>query len=68
VTAASHPFVTCAVLDLLMKRIAKYAHLRALTHSSRPQTTSLMLTLCPLNARQASQLCRPLCSSCIGVP
>ena len=30
-TIASHPFVTCAVLDPQLKRIAEYAHVRALT-------------------------------------
>jgi len=62
---ASHPFVTCTVLDPQMKRIAAYVHVRALASAAHPQQTTLLkLTLCPLNARQASQLGRPLCSSC----
>ena len=62
---ASHPFVTCTVLDPQMKRIAEYVHVRALASAAHPQQTTLLkLTLCPLNARQASQLGQPLCSSC----
>ena len=68
VTVASHPFVTCPVLDPQMKRIAEYVHIRALAGTARPQQPSLKLTLCLLNARQASQLSRLLCSSCSRMP
>jgi len=40
VTVASHPFITCAVLDPQMKRIAEYAHVRALTGAAPPQQPS----------------------------
>jgi len=40
VTAASHPFITCAVLDLQLKRIAEYAHVRALAGAAPPQQPS----------------------------
>jgi len=40
VTVSSHPFVTCAVLDMQLKRIAEYAHVRALTGAARPQQPS----------------------------
>jgi len=42
--------------------------LALLPHNSRHRTTSLKLTHRPLNARQASQLGRSLCSSCSRVP
>ena len=40
-TLASHPFITCAVLDPQLKRIAEYAHVCALTGAAPPQQPSL---------------------------
>jgi len=34
---ASHPFVSCAVIDLQVKRITEYARVLALTSAARPQ-------------------------------